>query len=413
MIVFVTIAVIVSTCDLLLGLNILLRKNRGSLHILFFCQALVMLLSILSQVLVQAATDIEQVKFFSKIYNILTVLTLAVALHFYFKLIGGYKEILIILGYVPAAAASMLIFFSSGSFSRIERVGDLWETVYDVRGLPDAAILVTLNAYLCVMVLMLIVWRMKTSSIKEKRQGALLIATGFLLIANMNINDFLLPSLGILRLPLTSTLTSTTAYLIILFYSLTRYRFLSFGIKDRMEDILSNINEVIIAADPAGKINEANAYCLRLLRWRGNGWLDRSLSDIVAEGEGFAADFRRLLEGGIERIDARVRLKAADEHIPVDASLVRMRDKFGDYTGILVIARENLGVRQMKKVFKLSDRQMEVILLSVEGLSNAAIAKRLFIARRTVETHLFSIYSKLDVKNKVGLMRIAGRFGVA
>jgi DNA-binding NarL/FixJ family response regulator len=45
----------------------------------------------------------------------------------------------------------------------------------------------------------------------------------------------------------------------------------------------------------------------------------------------------------------------------------------------------------------LSDREREVLSMMAEGLSNAAIAERLVVGQRTVETHINSIFTKLGL----------------
>lgn len=51
----------------------------------------------------------------------------------------------------------------------------------------------------------------------------------------------------------------------------------------------------------------------------------------------------------------------------------------------------------------LTPTEDQVVALVVEGLSNASIAERMFISRRTVGTHLSHIFTKLGVSSRAGL----------
>lgn len=58
-----------------------------------------------------------------------------------------------------------------------------------------------------------------------------------------------------------------------------------------------------------------------------------------------------------------------------------------------LIARE----RRVDPLGELSDREREVLALMAEGLSNRAIAQRLYIGERTVEVHTRHVFMKLDL----------------
>jgi len=62
---------------------------------------------------------------------------------------------------------------------------------------------------------------------------------------------------------------------------------------------------------------------------------------------------------------------------------------------------------------QLTHREREVFTLMVDGYSNDDIATRLFIARRTVETHRHRVMHKLSARSVVDLVRIALRHGIA
>ena len=65
------------------------------------------------------------------------------------------------------------------------------------------------------------------------------------------------------------------------------------------------------------------------------------------------------------------------------------------------------------KIAALTLREREVITLVGEGLKNKQIAERLFISETTVTHHLSSVFSKLDVSDRLELIIYAFRHGLA
>ena len=51
--------------------------------------------------------------------------------------------------------------------------------------------------------------------------------------------------------------------------------------------------------------------------------------------------------------------------------------------------------------YGLTKRELEVLALIVEGLSNPEIGVRLNISKQTVNNHLRSIYAKLEVNSRI------------
>jgi DNA-binding CsgD family transcriptional regulator len=57
-------------------------------------------------------------------------------------------------------------------------------------------------------------------------------------------------------------------------------------------------------------------------------------------------------------------------------------------------------------VHKISKREQEIIYLMLEGMSNADIEKKLYISPHTVKNHIYNIYQKLGVKNRVQISNL-------
>jgi DNA-binding NarL/FixJ family response regulator len=68
---------------------------------------------------------------------------------------------------------------------------------------------------------------------------------------------------------------------------------------------------------------------------------------------------------------------------------------------------------EMVKIESLTDREREVIALVGEGLKNKQVGERLFISETTVTHHLSSVFSKLDVSDRLELIIYAFRHGLA
>jgi DNA-binding NarL/FixJ family response regulator len=60
----------------------------------------------------------------------------------------------------------------------------------------------------------------------------------------------------------------------------------------------------------------------------------------------------------------------------------------------------------------LSEREVEVIRLVAQGLTNRAIATSLFLTEATVKTHLVRLYRKLGADNRAGAVSEAVRQGL-
>lgn len=63
-------------------------------------------------------------------------------------------------------------------------------------------------------------------------------------------------------------------------------------------------------------------------------------------------------------------------------------------------------IEEVCQQYKLTPREKELIELIYAGKSNKEIADTLFLSESTVKTHIYNIFRKMDVKNRVGVICI-------
>jgi DNA-binding NarL/FixJ family response regulator len=78
-----------------------------------------------------------------------------------------------------------------------------------------------------------------------------------------------------------------------------------------------------------------------------------------------------------------------DPELPAGVDFERIAKSFTDF-----------GPPANETVHALTKRELEVLKLVAEGMSNEEIGKKIFISRKTVKTHLTNIFDKLQVNNR-------------
>ena len=103
----------------------------------------------------------------------------------------------------------------------------------------------------------------------------------------------------------------------------------------------------------------------------------------------------RLLEEGAEGVGYLLKDRISDVAELADA--VRRVASGGCVVDPQVVSRLLGRKRTDHELDRLSEREREVLGCMAEGRSNSAIAKRLFMSDKTVESHVRSIFTKLDL----------------
>lgn len=109
-------------------------------------------------------------------------------------------------------------------------------------------------------------------------------------------------------------------------------------------------------------------------------------------------------------------------HIKKDCSITEIIDSVNETYGgkkffcgqiLETINKEGIDVEEISDAefscepILLSAREIEVITLIAEGLTNVEISEKLFLSKHTVNTHRKNIMNKLGVKNTAGIVMYA------
>ncbi|MFF4359913.1 response regulator [Streptomyces sp. NPDC001604] len=87
----------------------------------------------------------------------------------------------------------------------------------------------------------------------------------------------------------------------------------------------------------------------------------------------------------------------------------------GAAAGAMALAPEVVGElvgQVVRPDADLTEREVEVVRLAAQGLTNRAIAEALFLSEATVKTHLVRIYRKLKAENRAAAVTEAARRGL-
>ncbi len=87
------------------------------------------------------------------------------------------------------------------------------------------------------------------------------------------------------------------------------------------------------------------------------------------------------------------------------------RTAAGD-TVLAPVVASRLMRRLQRPTTELTSRELEVLQLAAEGLTNRQIAQRLFVSEATVKSHLVHVFGKLGVDNRTGAVSRARTTGL-
>ena len=405
-----TLAVIATIC-FIFGFHVLFRDHSSRINRLFFVNSMLLNAVIAFTIFLQFASDAGTAEFLQSLYNIFLIIFLLESLYFNLVFTGRRVNIIIKVILSTATSAVFIIFIlKGGELLTLTKKSGVW--VYELVNIKFWFLLYSPLLFLIVILMISTLYsysRGATTNKDKKQAGAMLIFIVASCISGFSVLMIMPLSEGF-KAPLL-TPYFFAVYLYGVFFAMTKYRFMVFNIKDFAQDVLSYIQDVVIILDPDKRIIQMNNSASVMLG-PGSGELKRALfTDVVYERETLDAALDSARDNRIS-LKQRITYRGEPDAVVTDSTVSAVFDRFGDFTAILIISRENRGVRQFQKYFRLTTREMDIILNTISGVTNVEMAKKLDITKRTVETHQCNIYNKLGINNKIELLNITSDFGI-
>ncbi|MBP7737825.1 MAG: response regulator transcription factor [Spirochaetes bacterium] len=312
--------------------------------------------------------------------------------------------------YLPVLALMAPISASPGLFFRYAEHMGRWkfEPAYDSPWFYITMCFIL--AYSAAFIALLAFRRNKTGLNRERRQMDVILGAFISTTVLVNLTQFIIPTFKLYRIPDIGP-SGHALYLVGLYYAVFRLGFMSEKQLINTDELIGHISEMVVLTDRENRIVLMNGPAKNVIS--GGITANAPCFFNVIDGNATIRElFNELSAGPAHTATLRISYKKGADRVHTDSYVSRITDRFSDHAGFLVISSENRGRKTMQEAYRITDREFEVIELSVAGRTNLEIARALTIAERTVETHLVNIYNKLKVGNKIELMNMAIRFGL-
>lgn len=174
-----------------------------------------------------------------------------------------------------------------------------------------------------------------------------------------------------------------------------------------ISDVLNLLNRLLEKAETSGRIDEVlEIYCLSALAHYSYGEIETALPVLsralsIAESEGYIRVFVDYGSKMVQLLYEAVKQGIYPEYC---SELLKSFPNEND--------TDNSDRVQSQLSDPLSERELEILRLVAEGLSNREIGERLFLALDTIKGHNRRIYAKLDVRRRTEAIARARDLGL-
>jgi len=206
--------------------------------------------------------------------------------------------------------------------------------------------------------------------------------------------------------------TAFTAFIVSQRIYLNRLRHVRIASDITAEELITSLNEPVFLIMRGGKILSYNKYAEELIDI---SFIEKqkSLYDIFDCPFTMEKIIQDIIDRKISKSEVRCSVTTGKNKTrSFTLNIQPLFNVSSELTGFIVFAREDKTLAIFKDKYRITDRQLDIIFMAAAGLSNREIAEKFKITEKTVENHLFNIYNKLGVDNKIELTNLAREYNI-
>ena len=159
---------------------------------------------------------------------------------------------------------------------------------------------------------------------------------------------------------------------------------------------------IVIAVNHISRVRRRNDELLRINATK-EQLIEILSKDLRNPAQAYRSDLEKLSEEAATLDSEQIRERCRK----IAESAQSINQDVANYVGDILIERG----RKIADI-GLSQREIQIIRLSAEGLTAAEMAEKLFLSVHTVNTHRQRIYAKMDVKNVSDMLHTASELGI-
>ncbi len=393
---------------LALGITVFVGNHRRRAHRLFLLMALSLAITLVAVVFARNTQDKESALRWMRLGIFGLIPFFSLSLHFSMEITLKTRQVPDLSGLIYLQPLTIVVFHVRESvlYSDFLRVHDTWCPVHNTGYIGYHIFIISSVAMLIATAGFILFTFLRTDMVKKRRQAAVLLFTFAATIVGSLTVGLFLPALTRCSILGLSTVFFLIWYLGF-YIAMRRYGFLSDTPESLRADVIDNVDDAIILLDRHEKINLVNKRAGEVLGLSTHDLKAKDISGFIVEHKKVMKLVVGVQQGKYRDLSCRVIfLNENGENAAMDCRFSVALDRFGDSIGTLMIGRTVRGSQYLKKSFRITAREAEVIEYIFEGKTNREISDEIGVTINTLKSHIQHIYNKLSVDNKLKLLKL-------